>query len=150
MQGLAAPSGEFDVKARSLLLLLLNPRDRPTSLPSHSTFGSHINRSPPSPSYPPCRRNDALVTELSVPKEGAQPTKLASQYAQPFSIQFVELMKRCMREYWRNPGVRRGAGNGERCGTGQKGMGGCREEGQDGMGEEGEAGLEAGETSGRW
>lgn len=48
-----------------------------------------------------------------MPKEGAQPTKLASQFAQPFSIQFVELMKRCMREYWRNPGVRRGAGGGE-------------------------------------
>ena len=45
-----------------------------------------------------------LIEELSVVKEGTQPTKFATEYARPFSFQFVELMKRSLNEYWRNPG----------------------------------------------
>ena len=35
---------------------------------------------------------------------GAEPPRLSSAYAQPFSVQFVALMKRALCEYWRNPG----------------------------------------------
>ena len=53
---------------------------------------------------PPCSRNDVLIEELSIPKEGAEPTKFDSVYASTFSVQFTELMKRALNEYWRNPG----------------------------------------------
>jgi hypothetical protein len=45
-----------------------------------------------------------IVEALSIPKEGTAPTKFNSVYAQPFLVQFNVLMKRCMVEYWRNPG----------------------------------------------
>jgi hypothetical protein len=46
----------------------------------------------------------ALIEQLSVPKDGAEPEKFDSEYARPFSVQFVALMKRALNEYWRNPG----------------------------------------------
>ena len=52
----------------------------------------------------PLRRNNALIEQLSVPKDGAEPEKFDSEYARPFSVQFVALMKRALNEYWRNPG----------------------------------------------
>jgi hypothetical protein len=45
-----------------------------------------------------------LIEELATPKEGAEPTRLAG-YAQPFTVQFMALMKRALNEYWRFPGV---------------------------------------------
>ena len=49
------------------------------------------------------QHNDTIVKELSVPS-GPEPKTLPDEFAQPFSVQFMCLMRRCLAEYWRNPG----------------------------------------------
>ncbi|GAX74481.1 hypothetical protein CEUSTIGMA_g1930.t1 [Chlamydomonas eustigma] len=49
------------------------------------------------------KHNNVLIEELATPKEGAEPTRVAG-YAQPFTVQFMALMRRALNEYWRFPG----------------------------------------------
>jgi ABC-2 type transporter len=50
-----------------------------------------------------CRRNLALIEELSVPPEGSTPLHFDEQFAQPRWSQFVLLLRRNFRSYWRTP-----------------------------------------------
>ena len=52
----------------------------------------------------PCRRNDALVSELCVPVPGSQPLSFDRPFAASSREQFRVLMGRWLRSYWRNPG----------------------------------------------
>jgi hypothetical protein len=51
-----------------------------------------------------CRRNEALVEQLSHPPPGSQPLHFARPYAASTRQQFAVLMKRWLSSYWRNPG----------------------------------------------
>lgn len=51
-----------------------------------------------------CRRNDLLVSELSVPTPGSQPLKFDRPFAASTLEQFKVLMTRWLRSYWRHPG----------------------------------------------
>lgn len=50
-----------------------------------------------------CRRNDALVEELSVPLPGSRPPKFDRAFAASSWQQFATLMWRWGTTYWRNP-----------------------------------------------
>eukprot|EP00878_Enallax_costatus_P031156 GHUV01034043.1.p1 GENE.GHUV01034043.1~~GHUV01034043.1.p1 ORF type:complete len:125 (-),score=32.61 GHUV01034043.1:418-792(-) len=51
-----------------------------------------------------CRRNDLLVSELSIPAAGSQPLKFERPFAASTREQFKVLMARWLRSYWRHPG----------------------------------------------
>jgi hypothetical protein len=51
-----------------------------------------------------CRRNEALVQELSQPSAGSQPLHFERPYAASTWQQFSVLMRRWLTSYWRNPG----------------------------------------------
>lgn len=52
-----------------------------------------------------CRRNGKVIEQYREPKQGSEPLSFGSVYAQPFTTQYVVLLTRFLRSFWRNPTV---------------------------------------------